>query len=296
MNILFLAPIAKKNINKVIEWLIFYKKSYSRVNNINKLLSSPPRDYTLWTRKMDFSVSIKIKDNEIINNYLNLELKIIVENLIFELEKKRHLGNYFLQNPNKLNHLSLAKDSGLLVPDTLITSLKKDVIAFKKKHSSIITKSIKDCFKAQLEDFYYYNHTERAEDELINQLNETFFPSLFQQELDKEFDLRIIFLEKKIWSMAIFSQNDRKTEVDWRNYNDQKPNRKIPFSLPTEIKNQIESFISLSGLNIGAIDMVFTKCKKFYFLECNPNGQYDMVSDSCNFYIEKYVADYLIKN
>jgi glutathione synthase/RimK-type ligase-like ATP-grasp enzyme len=93
--------------------------------------------------------------------------------------------------------------------------------------------------------------------------------------------------------MAIFSQNDEKTIVDWRNYNHDRPNRKIPFKLPLEVENNIRKFIKASGLNTGAIDMVVTKGRKYVFLECNPNGQISMVSEHCNYFIEKYIADYL---
>lgn len=40
--------------------------------------------------------------------------------------------------------------------------------------------------------------------------------------------------------MAIFSQNDDQTKVDFRNYNINKPNRNVPFMLPNELESKIK--------------------------------------------------------
>ena len=172
---------------------------------------------------------------------------------------------------------------------------KKELIKFKNVQGRIINKSIKNSFQIVNESISYYNHTECVTDEIIENIEDTFFPSLFQEELNKSFELRIVFVNTCLWTMAIFSQNDEKTKVDLRNYNLDKPNRKVPFILPDRIKRKVIKFIGLSGLNIGAIDMVVTRDNRYVFLECNPNGQINMVSENCNYPIEKYIAEQLSK-
>jgi hypothetical protein len=54
--------------------------------------------------------------------------------------------------------------------------------------------------------------------------------------------------------MAIFSQNDKKTKIDFRNYNAIKPNRTVPFKLPIRIEEKIVKFMKLVDMNWGSID------------------------------------------
>jgi D-alanine-D-alanine ligase-like ATP-grasp enzyme len=48
-------------------------------------------------------------------------------------------------------------------------------------------------------------------------------------------------------------------------------------------------------LDIGSIDMIYTTDNKYVFLEVNPSGQFLGYSDTCNYCIEKKIAEFLIK-
>lgn len=95
--------------------------------------------------------------------------------------------------------------------------------------------------------------------------------------------------------MAIFSQLDEKTKYDYRNYNEEKPNRNVPIRLPEHISKKIVNFINNSNLDTGSIDLIYTHEKEFVFLEVNPVGQFGWVSKNCNYYLEKKIALHLIK-
>ena len=95
------------------------------------------------------------------------------------------------------------------------------------------------------------------------------------------------------YSMAIFSQNDEKTKLDYRNYNREKPNRNVPFQLPEKIETLARKFMEQSQLDTGSIDFIVDEKGEFIFLEVNPNGQFDWLSNNCNYYIEKKIAKYL---
>ncbi len=95
--------------------------------------------------------------------------------------------------------------------------------------------------------------------------------------------------------MAIFSQNDDKTKVDYRNYNIEKPNRCAPYSLPQSVESKLFSLMKKIGLNMGSIDMIVTKNTEFVFLEVNPTGQFGWVSENCNYYLEQEIVNCLIK-
>lgn len=312
--IAIIAPDAEKTVNDVIDWLSYWQKKYARINQIkDATIQIEINDFVInegnfkfnkkdiasfWNRKGDFAIHISNqfveKEHEKkVMGYLSNEWQILRNFLVQQLEQKKHLGNFFLQIPNKLNHLYLAQQAGLAIPKTIISNEKIAIKDFENKSSNIINKSLRDSFTGTFNQIYYYNHTERVNNEMIDGLNDTFFPSLFQEEIQKAYELRIVFVHETLWTMAIFSQNDIKTEVDWRNYNYEKPNRKIPYKLPNEIAGNIKTFIRASGLNTGAIDMVVTKDREYVFLECNPNGQISMVSENCNYFIERSIANYL---
>lgn len=50
------------------------------------------------------------------------------------------------------------------------------------------------------------------------------------------------------------------------------------------------------NLNTGSIDLIVDTQDNYYFLEINPVGQFGMVSQPCNYYLEKKVAEYLVQN
>ena len=299
--IFILATQSEKTVNDVIRFLRldsveFIRKDIIAFNDYSLLLNLHKFD-ALFSRKSIFKIDFLLQiDNLTVVNYLVEELKTLFESSILELEtRKKNIGNYFLQERNKINHINIARNAGLDTPKTVIVTEKKELIKFKNVQGRIINKSIKNSFQIVNESISYYNHTECVTDEIIENIEDTFFPSLFQEELNKSFELRIVFVNTCLWTMAIFSQNDEKTKVDLRNYNLDKPNRKVPFILPDRIKRKVIKFIGLSGLNIGAIDMVVTRDNRYVFLECNPNGQINMVSENCNYPIEKYIAEQLSK-
>ena len=48
-------------------------------------------------------------------------------------------------------------------------------------------------------------------------------------------------------------------------------------------------------LETGSLDFIKTTDDRLVFLEVNPVGQFGMVSSPCNYYLEKKIAEYLIK-
>ncbi|WP_445431088.1 hypothetical protein [Chryseobacterium indoltheticum] len=123
----------------------------------------------------------------------------------------------------------------------------------------------------------------------INSLSDYFIPALFQKKIDKKFEIRIFYINEKLFPMAIFSQNDQLTFIDYRNYNSDRQNRNVPFKLPNEIHNKIIQFVRNKKSNTGSIDLIYSVDDEYIFLEDNPMGQYDWVSKYCNYYIEREI-------
>jgi glutathione synthase/RimK-type ligase-like ATP-grasp enzyme len=131
---------------------------------------------------------------------------------------------------------------------------------------------------------------------MIEELPLNFHPTLFQEYIEKVFEIRSFYLNGLFYSSAIMSQNDRQTQIDFRNYNHTKPNRTPPYKLPNELENKLQKLMFDLNLNSGSIDLLVDKYGNYVFLEVNPIGQFAQVSKPCNYYLEEMIANSLIYN
>ncbi|MBK7690075.1 MAG: hypothetical protein IPJ31_02800 [Bacteroidetes bacterium] len=114
------------------------------------------------------------------------------------------------------------------------------------------------------------------------------------QVRSKKIEIRTFFLLGKFYSMAIFSQQNEKTKIDFRHYDFERPNRTVPFKLPVVIEKRIERLMRKLKLSSGSLDIIYTLDGEYIFLEVNPIGQFDWLARSCNYPIEKQIAKELI--
>jgi glutathione synthase/RimK-type ligase-like ATP-grasp enzyme len=167
-------------------------------------------------------------------------------------------------------------------------------LEFKKNHGRIITKAIKyPFFFRERESYLSAGGTRLVDYKDIEDLNDYFFVSIFQEYIEKKYEIRVFFFEDKYYPMAIFSQNDEGTKIDFRNYNREKPNRCVPIKLPKIILSKLNNLMCEKNLNSGSIDIIVTPENDFVFLEVNPQGQFHWLSESCNYYIEREIANSL---
>jgi glutathione synthase/RimK-type ligase-like ATP-grasp enzyme len=128
----------------------------------------------------------------------------------------------------------------------------------------------------------------------LDALPNNFSLSAFQEEIQKKYEIRVFYFFGKIYSMAIFSQNDSQTKTDFRIYNISKPNRNVPYSLPISVASKVKHLMKKLGLETGSIDLIKSINDEYIFLEVNPVGQFGMVSKPCNYNLEYIIAKKLI--
>ncbi len=208
------------------------------------------------------------------------------------------LGNRLKNRVNKLEILSIANRLGICIPKTKVISMKSQLLEFQKEvNNSLITKSIFEPISAIDDDLgqVHMSYTNELTDSILDKIPNYFSPSLVQEKIEKDFEIRTFVMEENYYSMAIFSQNNEKTAVDFRRYDQEKPNRNIPFVLPKELTIKIKKLLRTIGFNTCSIDIIKGKNGKYYFLEINSVGQFGMVSKPCNYNIEYYIYKYLTK-
>jgi glutathione synthase/RimK-type ligase-like ATP-grasp enzyme len=190
-----------------------------------------------------------------------------------------------------------ARAVGLDIPDTLITTSKESLLEFYKKKERVITKSLDLSFSSAAETntegkrVKYMQYTNELPADDLKAFPDNFALTLFQELIVKKLEIRTFYLMGECYSIAIFSQQNRKTAIDYRRYDHEKMNRMIPIKLPPAIESKITDFMRLSNLNTGSIDIIYDIKRNFNFLEVNPIGQFGYVSDVCNYNLHKKIAE-----
>ncbi|SIT17803.1 grasp-with-spasm system ATP-grasp peptide maturase [Belliella pelovolcani] len=318
--------------NDVIEWLTYFKADFERINgddfidsskvNINiqnNLVTIGTRKIYIdkinvaWYRRWNSPNFVEpifktINDNKLnehqgffisrYSKYLDHE-SISAYNFFFNvINKDKWIPYYKLSRGflEKSEVLLEAKKCGLQIPETIVTNSRDELLKFIEKYKNVITKSIRDVDIVSYANYELDVYTKTIDIKTIKSLSKNFIPTLFQRQIIKEFEIRTFFIDDYFTSMAIFSQKDEKTRVDFRNYNLKKPNRFIPFNLPTNILVKIRKLVKKLELRTGSIDIIYSEIEKeYFFLEINPVGQLGMISQNCNIPLEKIIAERLIQ-
>lgn len=250
----------------------------------------------LFTKNVDIS---EIDDffsdgGEFVKGNIYGDLRVL-SSFFYELieEQGYSLGFNYNSSINKLTTMKLAEAVGLNVPNSHIITSESSLLEILDKEESVITKSVSDGVYLFHKGMAHYSYTEKISRENIEDLPEAFFPSLVQNLVEKEYEVRSFYLEGEFFSMAIFSQNDDQTSVDFRKYNTANPNRTVPYILPRKEEEKLIQLFKKLGLNTGSVDLIKDINGNYIFLEINPVGQFSMVSYPCNYYLEKKVSQLL---
>jgi glutathione synthase/RimK-type ligase-like ATP-grasp enzyme len=119
---------------------------------------------------------------------------------------------------------------------------------------------------------------------------DSFSNSLVQKEVKKKFEIRSFFFNRTFYSSAIFSQENTKTTLDFRNYDYENPNRVVPYKLPEEIENKLLQLADRFSLKSGSYDLAYDDQGDYVLFEVNPVGQFEQVTSPCNYKIHQLIA------
>lgn len=305
----------------VIDWLSYNKIPFHRINGIdiikniridisNKGLIVDLKNVdwsevsVIWFRRW-FSLQdideifLKLKKDcqdtlaMQFNENLRTELRALTTFFFESLPKEKLFCRTKFEEINKLSVLKKASELGILIPDTSIITKRAEFEELRIK-SPLITKAIDNVNSIQTAKGRFLGYTAKV-NFFPKNCGESFAPSLFQSCVDKKFEIRAFLLNKRFYSMAIFSQADIQTEVDFRKYNNDDPNRVVPYKLPDDLEEKLLELATYFELRTGSFDLIKTNDGKYVFLEVNPGGQFGMVSYPCNYFLERQISYDLVK-
>lgn len=194
----------------------------------------------------------------------------------------------------KLNQLKVAGSIGLDIPKTLVTNDPKEAARFLNQLSG--KAAIKVLSRGLLNDdeqpsVVYTNIIDEKYRERLTSVRYT--PTLFQEYITKEFELRITIVGNKVFAVEIHSQESQKAKLDWRRDTLNLPHRE--HKLPPKVEKKLLKLMRIFGLHFGAIDMILTPDGKYVFLEINPNGQWGWIEDLTDLPISEAMIELLLK-
>ncbi len=230
-----------------------------------------------------------------LRRHLNLESRRLSDFLFASFADLPWLSHPRKASLNKLEVLARASRAGLDTPATLVTTEREALRRFCAEHGTVITKPIGEVDAFVDGERLHFLFTTPLDLAAVEDLPERFAPSLFQEMVEKTYELRVFYLDGAFYSMAIFSQNDPQTRADFRHYNRERPNRTVPFRLSSGLEQSLRRLMDALELETGSVDLLVTQDGREVFLEVNPVGQFGMVSHPCNYHLERKVAELLIR-
>jgi len=197
---------------------------------------------------------------------------------------------------NKIEQLSVASEIGFNIPITLVSSNKDSVASFiRSSQDRIVAKAIKHGFLSCNNEVWVAATRRLPPDYIDNFESFAQLPMTYQFEIDKIYDLRVVVIDKKVFTTAIHSQDYEETRIDWRVGDLQGLQlRHEIISLPKSLENKCKKIVKSFSLRYSSMDLVLGKDGKYYFLELNPNGQWAWIEQLVGHPIREAIIDALI--
>lgn len=189
----------------------------------------------------------------------------------------------------KPGQLATAARLGLFVPPTLITNVPEDAHKFAAEHETVVYKPVQG---VHLTGEDGRNRTVWVRPVAADELDDSIAlcPHLFQACVPKIADIRLAAISDELFATRIDTDGDH---VDWRQ--DQRLITCSPVPIPDRVRKAVHANTHAFGLTFGAFDFALDTAGRWWFLECNPNGQWAFVDEPTTRAITCALADTLQK-
>jgi glutathione synthase/RimK-type ligase-like ATP-grasp enzyme len=177
--------------------------------------------------------------------------------------------------------LRLAQLCGLNVPSTLISNDPVAIRQFLHEHGDSIYKPVTGYVWKQGEESRstYTAPVTLAvlpRDDMLRAV-----PGIFQERIEKSFEVRAQFFGSHCAAIAIDSSKLLDGQLDWR-YDQDSITRCDPIELPQEIKDACIELMRRLGVVSGGFDFIVDRDQRWFFLEVNQAGQFLFLEKWCS--------------
>ncbi|MBO1415610.1 ATP-grasp ribosomal peptide maturase [Streptomyces sp. FH025] len=183
--------------------------------------------------------------------------------------------------------LSTARRCGFLVPDTVITDDPDEALEFATdQHGGVVYKPLWNTpYRVDGQPHSVWVR-EVCAAEITDAVSVC--PHMFQAKVDKAFDVRVTAVGGRVFGVRIDSP-----DLDWRRRQSLMTCTSV--GAPEPIVRAVIAYLAELRLNYGAFDFAVTTAGDWYFLECNPNGQWAWQPAETTAAVAHAIADQLEK-
>ncbi|GCD36180.1 ATP-grasp ribosomal peptide maturase [Streptomyces chrestomyceticus JCM 4735] len=184
----------------------------------------------------------------------------------------------------KPSGLAAAASCGFRLPPTLITSDPEAARAFIGEHGSVIYKPL----SAPLYRVDGVSCTVAVGEVAVEEIDDAVAGTahLFQQRVEKVADIRVTVIGAHAFCVRIDSDLlDWRTDYDTLTYTVVRP--------APGIRRSLSAYLDHFRLNFGAFDFAVDRWGRWWFLECNPSGQWAWLEPETGLPMVAAMADLL---
>jgi len=251
-------------------YIVSLKSSEYEIDNLFESIHS------IYYRKL-FLPSLENYDDNY-HTYMQKEIYSLIVGLVDSFQGKVLTAPFILRKvENKIFQLKVSTDLGFLLPNSLITNDNNQVNKFNT--SKIIAKPLATGKLTNVTAVHSNLVTDNVEDIALT-------PIYFQEYIRKDYELRITVVQDTFYCVKIIADN----KIDWRDSEDNNLYELI--DTPEIVRKECLDFLRACDLDFGTFDYIVSD-GKYYFLECNPNGQWLWLELKLGLDISKSIVEYL---
>lgn len=187
--------------------------------------------------------------------------------------------------------LTAARECGFSVPATVITNDGPSAHSFAEtRRQEVVYKPLGGGFHRDNDDNLTLIYTTPVTAESFDDAEISATSHAFQTFIDKTHDVRVTAVGPRVLGVAIHSTSQA-GRIDWRS--DYNSLRYTETPVPDAIRNSIGRYLRRFKILYGAFDFSVDRDGDWWFLECNPNGQWGFIAEATGVPIASAIADLL---
>lgn len=180
----------------------------------------------------------------------------------------------------KLLQLKLASECGLKIPTTLCSNDPHEIRCFVLKYASdgVVYKPFCSHFWFEKDQYKALYTAKVGYETLPNVQSLQSTPGIFQKEVKKKYEVRIVCFGHWMVAVKLDSQAYAEGVVDWRKIRDEHfiPE---PHDIPLALQMKLRQLMEKLGIVFGSFDLIVTQEDDYVFLEVNEQGQFLWIED-----------------
>jgi len=185
------------------------------------------------------------------------------------------------RSSNKIYQLTVARECGFRIPNTLVSQSVDEVKEFCNTHpNGIIVKPVIGT-AGPLMFTQFLNDPDKFDNNSYRVC-----PAIYQEYIPGKKHIRLNCFGDKSYAALIESE-----KLDWR------PDLNIPISnwvVPDDLHASVRSTLDLLGLEMGIVDLKLSQNGEVTWLEVNPQGQFLFLEKLASIPLIKYFVEYLL--